>query len=422
MSEMSYMREHYVSTEMIIEKNQRTFDDEISFNNSHGKVIPDISHHIWLKKVSIQMSFIEDIMPRYLPPSITSLDCRNAELHSINFNSEDYPNLKILNISSNPIKELTCIPKSLTELHATSTPRNSTRGHRVSLYESMLPNIEKLILFKSNFLKYPDFSKLENLLHLDIDNCNINLDEFILPSKIIKIEATNNKFKILNIKSCKSLKEIIIRKSEIEEIVGDFSSELTTIDLSFNELSVLSSIEHCGELIKLDVCNNKLEKIDIIEFPHKLNMIDLSNNQLPEIPSMEHCSELMKLDVSNNKLKTLPLINKNKLISIDIHANCFPSDYKPFTPDEIKEFSSYNDDNTIQEFENIVDDDEHFRRVIMNDNFRNRRSINLEDGMSIGIERFMRESQSSNRMMTMKYEMLSDPFSIIYNREDEITC
>ena len=105
---------------------------------------------------------------------------------------------------------------------------------------------------------------------------------------------------------------VIKRLTEINK-----TSPITHLEIRENYLpelppSLITFIQSCTQLQKLDLGNNQLQSIPkrLLQNCAQLNLLYLNNNQLQSLPEilLQNCVQLTELDLVNNQLQSLPEI------------------------------------------------------------------------------------------------------------------
>ena len=84
-------------------------------------------------------------------------------------------------------------------------------------------------------------------------------------------------------------------------------SDLTTLNLSGNDLTDVSFLERLTSLTELDLSRNQLTDVSFLEGLTSLTELDLSRNQLTDVSFLEGLTSLAKLNLSHNQLTNLTL-------------------------------------------------------------------------------------------------------------------
>lgn len=192
------------------------------------------------------------------------------------------------------------------------------------------------ILNLSNNPKLTDITSLKNrrLVELNLsDNVNIKDYDNINTFKLI---LKNNNIKKLSEK---------VQATELD-LSGNKELDLNTLPLNVEVLVLqdcdikdLSKIPKLNKLFKVDLSNNKIEKIDGIEQISKEMMeINLSNNNISSLKPLEKLlvkDNYLYLNLSYNKIEDIEEINNLNITDIDLSYN------------KITDLSNYNNDHIL---------------------------------------------------------------------------
>lgn len=223
------------------------------------------------------------------------------------------PNLKVLNLSMNDLREATpdMFPKSLISLNVS--------GNKLSYFEGI--KFPELIAFYGSKNSFKSIGFPKNLEILHISNCGLgNITSF--PKNLKEFNGSHNEFKLKN--------------NYGQIIFADFPETTERVSLAFNsEMTVLPYLPDKVTYLNISGCNistiNKLpsslktfiaEDADICNiygiFPANLIKLNLANNKLSYIPSLP--TKLEKLFLQGNQLSTLPEIPMS-VVELDVSDN-----------------------------------------------------------------------------------------------------
>ena len=121
---------------------------------------------------------------------------------------------------------------------------------------------------------------------------------------------------------------------------------ITSLDVSGNNIADLTGIEDFEALEDLNCSNNTLNNIDVSS---NINLITLnvSNNQLSTVNTINNLA-LTTLNCSNNSIASIDLTQNTNLVVLDISNNVFTS----FLPSEVPSLSDFIcDGNAIVELD-----------------------------------------------------------------------
>lgn len=108
-------------------------------------------------------------------------------------------------------------------------------------------------------------------------------------------------------------------------------SQLTNLNISYNQITSLDAISELTYLEHLDASNNEISSVAAVEYPALISL-NLSNNWLSDLSGIETFSSLTSLDVSGNLISDLtPITKLSELIELRLANN---------SPNNIKSLSS----------------------------------------------------------------------------------
>eukprot|EP00029_Vermamoeba_vermiformis_P007992 TRINITY_DN3616_c0_g1_i1.p1 TRINITY_DN3616_c0_g1~~TRINITY_DN3616_c0_g1_i1.p1 ORF type:complete len:576 (-),score=114.73 TRINITY_DN3616_c0_g1_i1:23-1750(-) len=237
-----------------------------------------------------------------------------------------------LNLNSNRYDRLPAALLTLTNLEGLSLASND-----VDTLEG-IEKLTKLVTLEvqiNGLVQLPQhLSKLKNLKKLNLSSNEIKNIEFIanLPNLEILNLSSNRIAEVPdNIGTLDSLNELILTGNQIKKISPQVTKlkKLTQIYFTSNQLTEVP--EDFGELtslVTLDFRKNHIKRLPPKLFANMSNIriIDLSYNKLRELPTVDHLSSLKELNISNNKLHHFPesildLAVNHTLKKLDISCN-----------------------------------------------------------------------------------------------------
>jgi len=74
---------------------------------------------------------------------------------------------------------------------------------------------------------------------------------------------------------------------------------LKMLSLAFNSICTIQGLDYLKNLKELDLSNNRIKKMDKLNFPCLLNL-NLAGNRLKRIENLRNCKKLIYLDLSHN--------------------------------------------------------------------------------------------------------------------------
>jgi Leucine-rich repeat (LRR) protein len=114
-----------------------------------------------------------------------------------------------------------------------------------------------------------------------------------------------------------------IYKSDLEE--------LTSLSAAYRGITDLTGLEHCINLVSLDLHDNRISDISPLAGLTNLEWLDLSYNRIGDISPLAGLTKLKWLYLYNNLISDIsPLVNLTSLIYLFLHTNQI-SDISPLT-------------------------------------------------------------------------------------------
>jgi Leucine-rich repeat (LRR) protein/protein-tyrosine phosphatase len=260
-----------------------------------------------------------DLSRNFLSTLPDEIETLQTSLVNLNLNSNRFDrlpaslltltNLESLSLASNDVDTLEGIEK-LTKLVTLEVQINGLG--QLPQHLSKLKNLKKINL-SSNEIK--SIENIANLPNLEILNLSSNRIQEV-PDNIGTLESLNEL--ILTGNQIKKISPQITKLKKLTQIYFT-SNQLTEIPENFGELS---------SLVTLDFRKNQIKRLPPKIFANMPNVkiIDLSYNKLRELPTVDHLSTLKELNVSNNKLTQFPesildLAINHTLKKLDISCN-----------------------------------------------------------------------------------------------------
>ncbi|XP_066526795.1 osteomodulin [Hoplias malabaricus] len=213
--------------------------------------------------------------------------CDHRELKTI----PDVPgHVRHLYIQFNEIQAITAKPFS-----------NATSLRDINLSHNKL---------QSSLVKREAFTKLQELIHLNLDHNNL---EEIPPSLPKTLQSLHLGFNKISKITADTLREL---------------SNITTLDLCSNRLTdagvkgkVLSGLK---SLVHINMCSNKLRSMPP-DLPSSLLQLSVDNNSISSIPEgyFRKTPNILYLRVARNKLKAIPykVFNLSSLMDLNLGHN-----------------------------------------------------------------------------------------------------
>lgn len=100
--------------------------------------------------------------------------------------------------------------------------------------------------------------------------------------------------------------ELIIQALHQQDDTKEYTEEdfktIRTLILASQNICTLSNMADFSMLIKLDVSNNALERLDGLQFLKSLEVLDASFNKLTSVEGVEKLVRLTDLTLNNNRI------------------------------------------------------------------------------------------------------------------------
>ncbi|CAL6017548.1 Conserved_hypothetical protein [Hexamita inflata] len=207
-----------------------------------------------------------------------------------------------------------------------------------NLMEQNLLSNNQIVYDTEMIQKYKD--KVFNGVLEIIDDQNLTSVEFteVISSSDKKISELQiiccHNIKLDRCPQSSSIKKLIINKCNLQNLNGiQVMTELTELNLSFNQISDISKLSTLVKLTVLELDQNNIESISVIQHFNELHTLDLSQNLISTITSLKSLYKLKVLDLSYNKLASVSdlsalsdikhlNVSKNNITSIDSLKNC----------------------------------------------------------------------------------------------------
>jgi len=279
--------------------------------------------------------------------------------------NHDLPNLEKLTLKKCSFFNYVSIVSRFEKLKSLKIKNCYFSNIRISNTNSEMFNIEELHIINTNVeniylsINYPNLKSLtvnktlienidiyyENLVQIALNNNELNRVNFNVELKnLIHLDLSYNKIKVLHLKNLPNLKNLIVNNNRLE---------------SFN----------CGDLPSLIFCNlsfNNLNDIDIDVLYNATNINLSYNRRLTNITFNRQFNNLMKLDVSNCNLSKLDLLDNPKLETLNIQENNLKEFNPPYMCNLRKSYLSRNKFITVHD--NLITDKIEF--ISINDSYK----------------------------------------------------
>lgn len=301
-----------------------------------------------------QIKSLREILDINIVTKNTSLNLSNLDLIELPHELVDFDWVEELNISGNKLIVLKDVPKNLRILDASNNCisvidiehfdcddveiMDLSRNKLDTINVSYMKHLQKLSIKKNKFTELLSDIFCESLEELDAEK-NIIIKVSLEDTKIITLNISNNHIK--------------------ELYDHDLPKSLKSLDVSYNLLDENSfDVKELTQLLKINLNENKLSKIECKAYPDSLEVLRLNNNsiqQVTEIPKkiifldleangLEFFevdqNELKKLYLENNKLKRLIKLSSSLRVLSAFNNDICYVDY--FPEDLISLDLSYN--------------------------------------------------------------------------------
>ncbi len=193
-----------------------------------------------------------------------------------------YPKLKILDLSKNMIEEVDISVNVLNhELQRLDISQNHLSS--INIENKSLKHIKFVDLHRNRINSFPFIKAIRSVKELDLNFNEIEDDLRLL-------------------ENYKSLRVLKLKENRLRELNLQFNTNLTSLDLSFNQISELVvSGDEPSKLNEINLSNNELTSgklISLLKLPH-LNQLDLRDNpcdeKLARLWSKSKISELFEI-------------------------------------------------------------------------------------------------------------------------------
>ena len=210
-----------------------------------------------------------------------------------NILSIDSKFIKKINCNYSNICDLILLPKTLEKLQISE--------NKLTFIPEIIKELKFLKILKCSSNPIKNLNSLnslpENLVHLEICNCNIDSIEY-LPLNLEILKINNNNIMCINLNYLSRLKILECINNKITDL-GILPQKLEILKCSINKIINLDNLP--DSLVILESNSNQLTKLD--NLPSTLKILHCTSNQLTELDFLPGGLEL--LNVSNNKLTYL---------------------------------------------------------------------------------------------------------------------
>ena len=154
-----------------------------------------------------------------------------------------------------------------------------------------------------DLLKIPK-AKLAQLIHLGADS--IGIADFIGISRGEGVTITNN-----------------VTRPGVRDLTGlEHATQLTTLDLSSNQISDITPLGSLTRLTELDLSSNQISDITPLARLTQLTELDLNDNQIRDVSSLARLTQLTELELRGNQIRdTSPLTQLTQLTELTLWDN-----------------------------------------------------------------------------------------------------
>lgn len=176
------------------------------------------------------------------------------------------------------------------------------------------------------------------------------VEDLVISAEDDYVNLTNSRQKDMSaVMGCANLKELVLRQNMIKSLceLGDMPfknclekldvyinlitslkgldscSNLESVDLSFNEIRVIScEVEKLRNLKELYLANNKIKAIECVNSLDNLTLLELGSNRIRKIENLEGMCSLESLWLGRNKITEVTgLESLYRLQKLDIQSN-----------------------------------------------------------------------------------------------------
>lgn len=172
------------------------------------------------------------------------------------------------------------------------------------LKKSNLSHIKELTIENSKVQNYGFISKMNDLVFLKIEDCNL----------------TDNHLKSMDVSNKKQLETLVLSKNpDLSYLSIPDNSSLKKIDISSTSIKSNVLVRLAPNMKNLKIlyaANNKYDELSFLTHFKNLSNLNLSNNNISNLKGIENCTRLKKVNLSNNKFKSIDKLKKMKNIEI----------------------------------------------------------------------------------------------------------
>ena len=261
-------------------------------------------------------------------PNLKSLDLSHNNITSIKFENKDSNksnkySLSSINISYNNISDFSNVIILLTKFEnieefiffANPYSKEFENLTEFPTKTNITPEQkEKIIKLYNEYLK--NKNKNELIINLNEENTKINstnknfdyiYDCFSFNEKYHSF--SDNIYFREKIHNESKYRTVILSKKKlfyVPTIEGGNDTQVLYVNL--NKISKITNLTQFKELFELYIQNNKIKKIE--NLPESLIKLDISNNEISDLSGIEHSKNLEWFNIENNNIKSIAKINK----------------------------------------------------------------------------------------------------------------
>eukprot|EP01080_Neovahlkampfia_damariscottae_P001608 gene1608-12733_t len=261
----------------------------------------------------------------FLKISLEKLNLSFNKIDKIDKQLESNKKLKQLNLSYNNLREVSFDFSSFEFLEELNLSGNFMEN----IDENVLKNSKNLKTLILDFCELNEIPKLiEQIKSLENLYFRINkLNELNFVHEYLKVLdlRDNNLTKLSNeIKKFKNLKVLNLDFNKLKELPDELPGELIEFTCSNNEIETdINCLNNLKSLEKLNLSNNKIQKINLLKLKESLKNLNLSSNKFKSLHNGNDLSDfkcLTELNLSKNDLQP-NLIFPTSLLVVTLYLN-----------------------------------------------------------------------------------------------------